>query len=161
MKVSKIGLWNWGWYNIWFVLPRGGQLNWCVNLANLHLAMVVAGRLKRIIQNILNGTMLTYSIAYKNLKQTAQFLQQDPNNPWLRGKLFKGITLKYLKSSSKANFFQKYLGNSIILDSDHCKMIRCLGPLTPSCQNRSKAVILTMNWGKSVFSRASLSSVSI
>ena len=33
------------------------------------------------------------SIAYKNLKQTAQFLQQDPNNPWLRGKLFKGKTV--------------------------------------------------------------------
>ena len=33
------------------------------------------------------------SIAYKNLKQTAQFLQQDTNNPWLRGKLFKGKTV--------------------------------------------------------------------
>ena len=29
------------------------------------------------------------STAYRNLKETAKFLQRDPNNPWLRGKLFK------------------------------------------------------------------------
>ena len=48
------------------------------------------------------------SLAYKNLQQTSRFLHRDPNNPWLRGKLFKEKKLyKKLIKQQQGQFLGK------------------------------------------------------
>ena len=48
------------------------------------------------------------STAYKNMKETAKFLQRDPNNPYLRGKLFTEKKLyKKLEKQQQGKFLKK------------------------------------------------------
>ena len=55
----------------------------------------------------------TCTSAQRKLQETARFLQRDPNNPWLRGQLYKDKKniIQNCKNNNKANLCLKCLNN--------------------------------------------------
>ena len=51
--------------------------------------------------------------AQRKLQETARFLQRDPNNPWLRGQLYKDKKniIQNCKNNNKANLCLKCLNS--------------------------------------------------